>query len=106
MNRSRVQVIKKIYFDREEYSLQYQISDKFNIEKTKKCIGLCEHAIMKGWCGYLNINGKFTGHWLPSGKLTNVTFTGCPIEVVKETAEVVRRIIDAEKIEEVIIDAR
>ena len=35
-----------------------------------------------------------------------VTFTGCPIEVVKETAELVRNIIDAEKIEEVTIDAR
>ena len=61
---------------------------------------------MQGWCGHLNINGMFTGHWLPSGKSSNVTFTGCPIEVVRETAELVRRIIDAEKVEEVTIDAR
>lgn len=106
MGRSRVQVITTIYFGKVEYSLQYQISEEFDIKRTKNCIGLCEHAIMQGWCGHLNINGMFTGHWLPSGKSSNVTFTGCPIEVVRETAELVRRIIDAEKVEEVTIDAR
>lgn len=106
MGKSKVQVITTIHFGRTEYSLKYQISEEFDAERTKNCIGLCEHAIMQGWCGHLNINGMFTGHWLPSGKSSNVTFTGCPIEVVKETAELVRRIIDAEEIEEVTIDAR
>ena len=106
MGKSRVQVITTIYFGKTEYSLQYQISEEFDTERTRNCIGLCEHVIMQGWCGHLNINGMFTGHWLPSCKSSNVTFTGCPIDVVKETAELVRRIIDAEKVEEVIIDAR
>ena len=106
MGKSRVQVITTIYFGRVEYSLQYQISEEFDAERTKNCIGLCEYAIMHSWCGHLNVNGMFTGHWLPSGKSSSVTFTGCPIDVVKDTAELVRRIIDADKVEEIVIDAR
>lgn len=106
MGKSRVQVVTTIYFSKTEYSLQYQISEEFDVKRTNNCISLCEHAIMQGWCGHLNINGMFTGHWLPYDKSSNVIFTGCPIEVVRETAEVVSRITDAEKVEEVTIDAR
>lgn len=107
MGKSRVRIIRTIRFGEvEEYSLQYQISEEFDASRTKKIINLCEHAIMESWCGHLNVNGMFTGHWLPSGKSTSVTFAGCPINIVRDTAELVRRIIDAEKVEEVTIDAR
>lgn len=105
MSKSRVKVITTIRQEKEEYSIQYEISDEFNTEHTKNCISLCEYAIMKGWCGHLNIDGTFTGHWLPSGKSSCVTFTGCPISVVKNIADLVCHIIDAEKVEEeVLID--
>ena len=106
MGKSKVKVVTTIYFGKTEYSLQYQISEEFDSKRTKNCISLCEHAIMQGWCDHLNINGIFTGHWLPSGRSSNVIFTGCPIEVVKETAALVCRIIDAEKVEEVTVDVR
>lgn len=106
MGRSRVQVIKTIEFNSESYSLKYDISDEFDSERVKKIISLCEHAIMQAWCGHLNVNGMFSGHWLPSGKSAVVTFRGCPIKVVKETAEIIRRIVDAVEVEEVTVDAR
>ena len=106
MAESRVQVVTTIEFGSEKYSINYQISDEFDSERTRKTISLCEHALMQSWCGHLNVNGMFSGHWLPSGKSTNVTFEGCPIEIVKDTADIIRRIIDAKTVEEVTIDAR
>ena len=106
MDKSRVKIITTIYFGEIEYSIMYQISEGFDSNRTINCIALCEYAIMQNWSNYFNINGKFNSHWLPSGKSSTVTLYGCPIEVVKETAELIRRIIDAEKVEEAIIDAR
>lgn len=106
MGKSKVQVIKTIHFGKEEYSLSYQISDEFDSDRTRKIIGLCEYAIMRSWCKYKNVSGIFDGHWLPYNKNVSVTFTGCPIDAVREAAEIILRIIDADKIEEVIIDER
>lgn len=106
MSKSRVQVITTIKPGSKEYSLSYDISDEFSLYKIKNLISLCEHTIMQSYCKHLGLSGVFNGHWLPSSRSTNITFDRCSIDVVKETAEAICNIIDAETVEEITIDTR
>jgi len=105
MSKSSIRIETYVYFGVERHSIQFHISDEFDEEKIKKCRYLCQYVISSATCGGI---GALNGDSLTLSSNTSpvIILTGLTKKVVRELAECIKNIIDAETIEEVEVDAR